>query len=85
MPERSGSPVQQPGKAVAVKTEAQPAVLAMHRMRQQLIKFRTMQMNGLRGLLTEYGEVMAKSREQPWMRPCQRSWSAWRAAYPGCS
>jgi transposase len=54
--------VQQPGKAVAVKTEAQQAVLAMHRMRQQLIKFRTMQMNGLRGLLTEYGEVMAKSR-----------------------
>lgn len=54
--------VQQPGKEVAVKTEAQQAVLAMHRMRQQLIKFRTMQMNGLRGLLAEYGEVMAKSR-----------------------
>ena len=54
--------VQQPGQAVAVKTEAQQAVLAMHRMRQQLIKFRTMQMNGLRGLLTEYGEVMAKGR-----------------------
>ena len=54
--------VQQPGKEVAVKTEVQQAVLAMHRMRQQLIKFRTMQMNGLRGLLTEYGEVMAKSR-----------------------
>ena len=53
---------QQPGKAVAVKTEAQQAVLAMHRMRSQLIKFRTMQMNGLRGLLSEYGEVMAKSR-----------------------
>lgn len=45
--------VQQPGKDVAIKTEAQQAVLAMHRMRQQLIKFRTMQMNGLRGLLTE--------------------------------
>ena len=54
--------VQQPGKDVAIKTEAQQAVLAMHRMRQQLIKFRTMQMNGLRGLLTEYGEVMTKSR-----------------------
>ena len=54
--------VQQPGKAVAVKTEAQQAVLAMHRMRSQLIKFRTMQMNCLRGLLSEYGEVMAKSR-----------------------
>jgi len=31
-------------------------------MRQQLVKFRTMQINGLRGLLTEYGEVMGKSR-----------------------
>lgn len=54
--------VQQPGHAVAVKTEAQQAVLALHRMRQQLVKFRTMQSNGLRGLLTEYGEVMGKSR-----------------------
>ena len=49
-------------KAVAVKTEAQQAVLALHRMRQQLVKFRTMQINSLRGLLTEYGEVMARSR-----------------------
>jgi transposase len=54
---------QQPGvKAVAVKTEAQQAVLALHRMRQQLVKFRTMQSNGLRGLLSEYGEVMAVGR-----------------------
>lgn len=55
--------VQQPGiRAVAVKTEAQQAVLALHRMRQQLVKFRTAQMNGLRGLLAEYGEVMPKGR-----------------------
>lgn len=54
--------VQQPCKAVAVKTEGQQAVLAMHRMRQQLVKMRTMQSNALRGLLTEYGEVMGKSR-----------------------
>ncbi|MGF6727193.1 transposase [Paraburkholderia sp. GAS41] len=54
--------VQQPGKPVAVKTEAQQAVLALHRIRQQLVKFRTMQSNSLRGLLTEYGEVMPKSR-----------------------
>lgn len=45
-----------------MKTETQRAVLALHRMRQQLVKFRTMQINSLRGLLTEYGEVMAKSR-----------------------
>ncbi len=54
---------QQPGlKAVAVKSEEQQAVLALHRMRQQLVKFRTAQINGLRGLLTEYGEVMAQGR-----------------------
>ena len=54
--------MQQPSKAVAVKTEAQQAVLALHRMRQQLVKFRTMQINSLRGLLTEYGEVMGRGR-----------------------
>ena len=55
--------VQQPGvKAVAVKSEEQQGVLALHRMRQQLVKFRTAQVNGLRGLLTEYGEVMPRGR-----------------------
>ena len=54
--------VQQPSKPVAVKTEMQQAMLALHRMRAQLVKFRTMQINGLRGLLTEYGEVMRKGR-----------------------
>ena len=55
--------VQQPGaRTVAVKTEEQQAVLALHRMRRQLVKFRTAQINGLRGLLTEYGEVMPKGR-----------------------
>ncbi|WP_028232601.1 IS110 family RNA-guided transposase [Paraburkholderia mimosarum] len=54
--------VQQPGKPVAVKTEMQQAMLALHRMREQLVKFRTMQINALRGLLTEYGEVMGKGR-----------------------
>jgi transposase len=54
--------VQQPGKPVAVKTEMQQAMLALHRMREQLVKFRTMQINSLRGLLTEYGEVMSKGR-----------------------
>jgi len=54
---------QQPAvKAVAVKTEAQQAALAMHRIRQQLVKTRTAQINALRGLLTEYGEVFAVGR-----------------------
>src|SRR6218665_3137434 len=55
--------VQQPAvKAVAVKSEAQQAVLALHRMRSQSVKFRTAQINGLRGLLAEYGQVMSQSR-----------------------
>ena len=49
-------------KRVAIKSEEQQAVLALHRMRQQLVKFRTAQINGLRGLLTEYGEVMPQGR-----------------------
>jgi transposase len=49
-------------KAVAVKSEAQQAVLAMHRVRQQLVKIRTAQRNELRGLLTEYGEVFGLGR-----------------------
>lgn len=51
--------VQQPGiKTVSIKSEQQQAVLTLHRVRQQLIKVRTMQSNALRGLLAEYGKVM---------------------------
>jgi transposase len=49
-------------RSVAVKSEEQQAILALHRMRRQLVKFRTMQSNGLRGLLAEYGQVMAVGR-----------------------
>jgi len=54
--------VQQPSKAVAVKTQMQQAMLCLHRMREQLVKIRTMQINGLRGMLTEYGEVLGQGR-----------------------
>ncbi|WP_027798018.1 IS110 family RNA-guided transposase [Paraburkholderia acidipaludis] len=54
--------VQQPSKGVAVKTEMQQAVLMFHRQREQLVKFRTMQTNGLRSMLAEFGEVMGKGR-----------------------
>jgi len=48
--------VQQPGmRTVAAKTEEQQAMLSLHRMRSLLIKFRTMQVNQLRGLLYEFG------------------------------
>lgn len=55
--------MQQPGiRTVAIKSEEQQAVLGLHRMRAQLVKFRTAQINGMRGLLMEYGEVMPKGR-----------------------
>lgn len=49
--------VQQPGlHTVAPKTETQQSVLALHRMRAQLLKFRTMQSNAMRGFLLEFGQ-----------------------------
>jgi transposase len=41
--------VQQPSKAVAVKTEIQQAMLALHRMREQLVKFLIMQIMAYAG------------------------------------
>ena len=47
---------QQPGmRTVAPKTAYQQAVLGLHRMRSLLMKWRTMQVNQLRGLLYEFG------------------------------
>jgi transposase len=49
----------QPGvRFVALKTEAQQIVLALHRVRAQLMKMRIMQANELRGLLYEFGIVL---------------------------
>jgi transposase len=57
--------VQQPeARLVAIKTEAQQAILALHRMRAQLMKFRIMQTNALRGILYEFGEVLATGHER---------------------
>lgn len=51
--------VQQPeARLVAVKSGQQQAILALHRLRAQLMKFRIMQTNALRGLLYEFGEVL---------------------------
>jgi len=64
--------VQQPRiRSVGIKTETQQAVLAMHRIRQQLVRFRTAQCNVLHGLLLEYGEAFSKGRK------------ALRDAFPG--
>lgn len=43
---------------VVVKTVAQQALLAMHRVRQGFIKARTAQANQIRGLLAEYGLII---------------------------
>lgn len=51
--------VQQPdARFVAIKSEAQQAILALHRLRAQLMKFRIMQTNALRGLLHEFGQTL---------------------------
>jgi transposase len=51
--------VQQPkARIVAVKSEHQQTILALHRMREQLMKFRIMQTNALRGISYEFGMVL---------------------------
>lgn len=56
---------QRPGmKFVAVKSEGQQAVLTLHRMREQLVKIRTMQTNQLRGLLYEFGAELPRGRQK---------------------
>ncbi|MFP3624532.1 IS110 family transposase, partial [Burkholderia sp. SIMBA_051] len=37
-------------------------MLALHRMRQQLVRFRVMQVNQLRGLLYEFGVILPQGR-----------------------
>ena len=48
---------------VALKSEGQQAVLMLHRMRSQLVKLRTMQVNQLRGLLYEFGAELPAGRQ----------------------
>jgi transposase len=47
---------------VPIKTPDQQAVLCIHRVRQGLVRDRTSMMNRLRGLLSEFGIVIAKGR-----------------------
>lgn len=51
-------------KFVALKTEEQQSVLTLHRMREQLVKMRTMQINQLRGLLYEFGVDLPQGRKK---------------------
>lgn len=43
---------------VAVKSEAQQSVLTLHRVREQLLKMRRMQINQVHGLLYEFGAAV---------------------------
>lgn len=57
--------VQRPDmRFVAVKTEEQQSILTLHRMRSQLIKIRTMQVNQIRGLLYEFGADLPQGRQR---------------------
>jgi transposase len=49
-------------RTVAVKTQDQQSMLSLHRMRTLLVKFRTMQVNQLRGLLYEFGVTLRAGR-----------------------
>jgi transposase len=50
---------QRPGmRFVAVKSEAQQAVLSLHRVREQLVRMRRMQINQMHGLLFEFGVAL---------------------------
>ncbi len=56
--------VRQPGmRMVAGKTVEQQSMLALHRIRLSLVKFRTMQVNQLRGLLYEFGITLKGGRQ----------------------
>jgi transposase len=46
---------------VPIKTTEQQAVLCLHRVRQGFIEERTATINRLRGLLAEFGVVLAQS------------------------
>lgn len=56
--------IQQPEvRTVAVKTEEQQAILGLHRIRSNLVKSRTAQVNQLRGLLYEFGVTLRGGRQ----------------------
>lgn len=75
--------VRQPGmRTVAGKTEDQQSMLALHRMRLSLIKFRTMQVNQLRGLLYEFG-ITLKCGQKAGLAEIQQRMTELEAIVPG--
>ena len=51
-------------KPVAVKSEDQQAILALHRAREQWKDTRTMRLNGMRGMLREFGLIAPPGAER---------------------
>lgn len=51
-------------KPVAVKSQEQQAILALHRAREQWKDTRTMRINGIRGMLREFGIVAPKGADR---------------------
>ncbi|PHM48231.1 transposase [Xenorhabdus miraniensis] len=49
---------------VPVKTEEQQSILSVHRAREGFVKARTAQANAIRGLLSEFGSVIAQGIRQ---------------------
>lgn len=45
---------------VPIKTDEQQAVLSLHRVRQSFVRVRTAQANQIRGLLSEFGVIIAQ-------------------------
>ena len=48
----------------AIRSYYEQAILSLHRIRAQLLKFRIMQSNALRGLLYEFGIVLPEGHAQ---------------------
>ena len=84
---------------VAIKSEAQQAAAGLHKVRELLVKQRTMLINALRGLMAEFGIVAQKGpphidgAEGSTRRPrgcphprrrCTPGSSSWRAASSAC-
>lgn len=50
--------------AVSVKSEGQQSIMALHRVRSQWMSTRTARINGMRGLLREYGVTIPKGADR---------------------
>jgi len=69
---------------VGIKSVAQQELLALHRIRQSVVKARTAQANQIRGLLAEFGMVVGKGINQVRRRLPEILEDGENALSPGC-